>query len=632
MLRSWAVAVLLFLFVAFSGKSFGKDRDPLPGLFRDAMAADIGFPLLVGWRWTYRVEGRDTLFLETEPGKVFGDGETVLLRTKGGSFFWTQDLFLSVKDGGLFHHASGSGGRLWVERPPLVLLRRPLLKGSKWHSASENAESLSSLEFNATVFGRETVRVPAGEFKAWKIEYVLGDHLGTEHDLRAWYVSGLGFVQIEKWRESTLGKKSPVENPVVFQLARVEALRDAHPNEFPSRPKPVDELPQVVQAPDGKVTLYADYGDIWQGRVVLYLVNRTEETVNFPAQDSDLYIKQETRDGEGRWCRAQTHVYSFCNQSYSPVAVGPDEFIMVLGWLPEAGEEKEIRYKVYSEAEVISNIGKGRVDPRAIKAARYDEMSMAKADLGLIKEVLFEDVHLGERNGGWAERQPVNIMDARDVPPPGQTLEWARMNAMHRLESLSREESLPILQRLIALPDLTEGLAIESARILADSAPDVCRGFFKKVLTKGPPAVRTSLLERPFIFRRCADEELVSFLMKQLKDPQAPDLRLVMSALPMLESSISRRDEIKDLLREVQNSEKYPADLREAARYEREKAFGDLVLGLGLDRIDRDELERGNPVPFEILLQNTSEQTLTFRYSGRSAGRAGDFFEFQWTC
>ena len=42
------------------------------------------FPLKPGYRWTYQLDGRDTLFLETHDA---GDG-TVNLRTYGGSVFW----------------------------------------------------------------------------------------------------------------------------------------------------------------------------------------------------------------------------------------------------------------------------------------------------------------------------------------------------------------------------------------------------------------------------------------------------------------------------------------------------------------------------------------------------------------
>ena len=97
-------------------------------------------------------------------------------------------------------------------RPGLQLLPFPLLEGKTWSQSVRRTDASSGAERTVTVRGRvigwETVKVPAGEFRALKVERVmrLGDH-GTfrtetrrvEHE---WYVPELkSAARIEIWEE-----------------------------------------------------------------------------------------------------------------------------------------------------------------------------------------------------------------------------------------------------------------------------------------------------------------------------------------------------------------------------------------------------------------------------------------------
>ena len=53
-------------------------------------------------------------------------------------------------------------------------------KGASW-------QAQPGRKLAATVQGLEAVRVPAGAFKAWKIEYVWTGGSGTEYSYRAWF-------------------------------------------------------------------------------------------------------------------------------------------------------------------------------------------------------------------------------------------------------------------------------------------------------------------------------------------------------------------------------------------------------------------------------------------------------------
>ena len=53
----------------------------------------------------------------------------------------------------------------------------------------------------------------------------------------------------------------------------------------------VDQLPPAVTAPEGKLILWANYAGARDGRITVYIVNRTDKKVSIPAQDYDPYIK-----------------------------------------------------------------------------------------------------------------------------------------------------------------------------------------------------------------------------------------------------------------------------------------------------------------------------------------------------
>src|SRR5258708_1073165 len=58
-------------------------------------------------------------------------------------------------------------------------------------------------------------------------------------------------------------------------------------------PIPNASLPRHIPAPQGVLTLFADYPAAGQLGIPLYLVNRTSSAVSFPAQDGDIYLKLE---------------------------------------------------------------------------------------------------------------------------------------------------------------------------------------------------------------------------------------------------------------------------------------------------------------------------------------------------
>lgn len=187
-----------------------------------AATGDEGFPSKPGARWFYAIEGSESMTVAAVGRRTIRGVETTVLRVQsGGSFFWTEhDLFVTVSPDGLLVHADSYADTVFFKEPPQLLLAGSLDLGKTWKSLSRNEASGSSFGFTATVVGREDMTVPAGTFRAWKIEYVLTTHLGTEYDLRAWFAGGVGFVKIEKWRESARGIKKEIPRAYSYELAR----------------------------------------------------------------------------------------------------------------------------------------------------------------------------------------------------------------------------------------------------------------------------------------------------------------------------------------------------------------------------------------------------------------------------
>ena len=63
---------------------------------------------------------------------------------------------------------------------------------------------------------------------------------------------------------------------------------------------------------------------------------------------------------------------------------GAARFIRFLGRYPKEGEEREVRYGIYSSLRLTSNVGRGRVDAAEVEKCRGDRMTV---NYGAIEEV-----------------------------------------------------------------------------------------------------------------------------------------------------------------------------------------------------------------------------------------------------
>jgi hypothetical protein len=181
--------------------------------FAAAQAATDAPQFAAGDTWNYRVVNG------FNHSMVFGSYTQTVAATNAGVI----QIELRTSDGRLIDTASLAGpGRLASgmlnERtfgrlePALQLMPFPLVEGQRWQQKVLRYDPIAKQTRTVSLYGKvegwETIKVPAGEFRALKIvrEMYLGDHDAfrgqtrlTEHE---WYVPELKhWVKLQNWEE-----------------------------------------------------------------------------------------------------------------------------------------------------------------------------------------------------------------------------------------------------------------------------------------------------------------------------------------------------------------------------------------------------------------------------------------------
>jgi hypothetical protein len=187
------------------------------------------------------------------------------------------------------------------------------------------------------------------------------------------------------------GDKDIVVIPSVSSRSRASSVQVQVEELFScvSSPRGLDTLPSRVVAKDGDLTLFADYVGGRSNGVALYLVNRTSASVRFESEDGDIYVKLEYKGSDGIWARAQTHQYSWCGNSYMDTPdLRPGKYFCFLGYSPPEGEIVEVRYRRYAgDVDLVSNIGKGRVNKDIVRLAEADALAVNTGDLNFVTSI-----------------------------------------------------------------------------------------------------------------------------------------------------------------------------------------------------------------------------------------------------
>lgn len=146
-------------------------------------------------------------------------------------------------------------------------------------------------------------------------------------------------------------------------------------------------LPSQVNAPQGQVTLFADFASQAEKGTPLYLVNRSDKRLTFSSQGGDIQMKLEFQRPDGKWQRAQSHADSWCGNSYGQRILDPGQHFKLQGYKPTKGTAAIVRYACYGGVEVVSNAGAGHFTPEDVEAAQTDAMAMRSIPAVLVKHL-----------------------------------------------------------------------------------------------------------------------------------------------------------------------------------------------------------------------------------------------------
>jgi hypothetical protein len=128
-------------------------------------AQDDFLPSRQGARWIYRSGAQEVVLTVAGTEKV-GGVACVVLQTKRGVS--TERVWIQNSRKGLQIRRVMSRGKVNDLRSPALLLKLPLKKGDTWKAQIPFGNEV--VEYDYRNLGQVKIRVPAGEFLAWKIE------------------------------------------------------------------------------------------------------------------------------------------------------------------------------------------------------------------------------------------------------------------------------------------------------------------------------------------------------------------------------------------------------------------------------------------------------------------------------
>lgn len=298
-------------------------------------------------------------------------------------------------------------------------------------------------------------------------------------------------------------------------------------------PQSLSTLPSYVDAPAGKLSLYADFDHPIEKGIVLYLINRTERAYGFESQDDDIYIKLETKADDGRFVRAQTHRYSTCGNSYlNGPLLHPNRYCRLLGYQPRNGKKATIRFRMYHDfvnrrdtsengthtttfgrgrgkepITLISNEGVGLAWEEDIASARFDAMAIPYGDF-----------------------ETMLAMAMGRAKPADRYQRWSRNDAVLALGRFSSDEACEALAKLIHDKDVME-CAVQALAKMSVESPSA-ETLYLNILNHEVDAMRAVAIAA--LTSRHVDETTVQFGKQRLKEKNATIRLAAVSLLAQL--------------------------------------------------------------------------------------------------
>jgi hypothetical protein len=203
---------------------------------QSALAADVVAPVLqAGDTWTYRqIDDYNKLDVGTVSSVVQASGarDIRLVTRSGDGKFQTESTYAGpglLASGMISERAEGA------MNPPLKLTPYPLREGERWRQSVVRDDVMSrekrETQLSGKVVGWETVKVPAGEFRALLIErsFELGDYDPfrgpTLRYEKEWYSPEVkGAVKLEVFEEYFYDRYDRLQAPAPGTKATYELV------------------------------------------------------------------------------------------------------------------------------------------------------------------------------------------------------------------------------------------------------------------------------------------------------------------------------------------------------------------------------------------------------------------------
>ncbi len=155
------------------------------------------FPLTTGATWVRRGDDGGQIAARVAGPKTVGAQRCVAVETKSvrdGQERTGTTCYLATAQQVLIVEST-TLGRLLTLEPPRPLMLLPPAAGKSWSWSPRNAPV--EVKVTDRWLREETVRVPAGAFKAWMLQSVTqrGDVTVT---VLSWYAPGVGLVKVER--------------------------------------------------------------------------------------------------------------------------------------------------------------------------------------------------------------------------------------------------------------------------------------------------------------------------------------------------------------------------------------------------------------------------------------------------
>ncbi|MFN0126684.1 MAG: hypothetical protein ACKV19_08370 [Verrucomicrobiales bacterium] len=165
-------------------------------------------------------------------------------------------------------------------------------------------------------------------------------------------------------------------DPVAERQGKIlEQNRSALHHSEVGQAEPMAKLPAHAPAPEGKLSLWADFKTAGETlNVPLYVINSTDQPITFVTEGLDLGAKFEFQDGAA-WRRAQAFgLMSWCGDGAIPVSLPAGHFFKLRGYRPVTGRVGTVRYAIRDKS-LASNEAPGLVSDHDLRAVAWDPVT-----------------------------------------------------------------------------------------------------------------------------------------------------------------------------------------------------------------------------------------------------------------